>query len=412
MAAANKLWTTDNLDRLATLLAESTSVSEGYAKLRSELKRNFSSSGAQQAFRTRFAKHPSEVIGTTDEAVESRDELALAKRKIRELKAENRRLAQESETAALVKSLIGNLNARPFDPPRWLARKPNRKLKHGTPTLMLSDLHHGEVVRPEETSGANIFNMEISRNRIKRVVEQAVYLLDSKFQNPEYPGFVLACGGDMLSGNIHEELRETNEAPIFDALCDLAEVLAAAITLLAERFGKVYVPWVVGNHGRLDRKPRMKRGPADNYEYMLGHHIAAKLGGDKRITVDVADGYSTRYVVHGTRYLLHHGDGLRGGTGITGPLLAWMRGDHKLRKQRESMSQWGQADHSYDQMLIGHFHTYCALPRLVVNGSIKGFDAYAAKMGFDFEPPRQALWLTHPKWGPIHHMPIYAEERS
>jgi hypothetical protein len=63
----------------------------------------------------------------------------------------------------------------------------------------------------------------------------------------------------------------------------------------------------------------------------------------------------------------------------------------------------------YDTMLIGHWHQYTHLGRLIVNGSLKGYDEYAYNSGFPFETPQQALWLTHPKYGITYRMPVYVD---
>ena len=407
---SHRFWTDERLDEYIALLKESATVGEALNSFRARHKRRISSSGATQSVRAYCGKFPAELVMRSEAAVAERDEQALLRRRVREQQKTIRRLERETETSALVKSLLGRVVDAPQNPPKWLQRANKRKIEHGTPTLFLSDLHHGEVVSAAEMSGCNEFSPEISRKRIRTVFDRSLYLLDSVFANPVYPGIVLACGGDMLSGNIHEEIRESNGMPIFDALLDLADVLTAGIRLLAERFGSVYVPWVVGNHGRIDRKPRAKHGPADNYEYMLGHHLAARFDGDKRVTIQVSDAFSLRYTVHSTRYLLMHGDSFKGGGGISGPLLPWTLGDHRLRKQRASMSSWTGRDQSYDVLLFGHWHTYFPSRTFVANGSLKGFDEYAAKCGFSYEPPQQALWLTSPDLGPTIHLPVYGED--
>src|SRR5690606_25249861 len=90
-----------------------------------------------------------------------------------------------------------------------------------------------------------------------------------------------------------------------------------------------------------------------------------------------------------------------GGDGIIGALGPIIRGDHKKRSRN------AQIDLSYDTMLLGHYHTYTHLTRLIVNGSLKGYDEYAYESSFGFEPPQQALWMTHPKYGITYRMPVF-----
>ena len=102
--------------------------------------------------------------------------------------------------------------------------------------------------------------------------------------------------------------------------------------------------------------------------------------------------------------MLTHGDSFKGGSGITGPLLPWMRGDAKARKQ------YGALGMPYDVMLMGHWHQLRYLGQIIVNGCLPGFNEYALKMRFDFEPPQQALWLTHPARGLTFQEAVFAED--
>ena len=63
-------------------------------------------------------------------------------------------------------------------------------------------------------------------------------------------------------------------------------------------------------------------------------------------------------------------------------------------------------------MIIGHWHQLIQLTRLIVNGSLKGYDEYAYSNNFGFEKPQQALWLTHPKHGITFSMPVHCDHDS
>ena len=72
-------------------------------------------------------------------------------------------------------------------------------------------------------------------------------------------------------------------------------------------------------------------------------------------------------------------------------------------KKRARNAQVGQ---EYDCLLMGHFHTHTQLTKLIINGSLKGYDEYASSGNFPFEKPQQALWITHPKHGVTFRMPV------
>lgn len=322
---------------------------------------------------------------------------------IKILKTQVRNLSQEAMDTRRLRDLIHGLDSANPRPPNWTL-KPLSPGNIGTPTLFLSDLHWGEVVRKREVNGCNEFNLAVASKRLKRTFETAVRLCRDYLRG-DYAGIVVPLGGDMVSGNIHEELRETNESQILEIVLDLFEHLVAGITLMANDFGRVFVPCVVGNHGRLDRKPRAKGAVKDNYEWILYQFLARHFREDERVTVVVSDALDYIYRVHNHRYLLTHGDQFRGGSGISGPMTPWALGDHRKRKRQDAINQ------PYDTMIFGHWHQlFWGGGTFICNGSLKGYDEYAYRSNFPYQAPMQALWITHPEKGINHQMPILAED--
>ena len=84
-----------------------------------------------------------------------------------------------------------------------------------------------------------------------------------------YPGIVAALGGDMISGNIHEELQTTNEINTMPTVLDLFGKLAPALKRLADVFGRVFVPCVSGNHGRDTKKIWAKDRNHTSFDWLL-----------------------------------------------------------------------------------------------------------------------------------------------
>lgn len=334
-----------------------------------------------------------------DVAVKLQDEL-------RELRTRLATAERESLDDQYVKRKIIGLMEQPVTPPHWLLSPKSAKTGQHVPTLMLSDLHWGEVVFPRQVNGVNEYNITIAQRRFRAAIERTVDLCMNHMVAPNYPGFVLALGGDMLSGDIHEELSESNELPVMPALLDLMGCLIWAIRVLAEKFGRVFVPCVTGNHGRNTRKPRAKGRNYSNFDWLLYQFLAKHFEGDKRVQFYIPDGSDAHWNVYGHRYCMTHGDQFRGGDGMIGALGPIIRGDHKKRSRN------GQIDLGYDTLLLGHWHQLIQLQRLIVNGSLKGYDEYAASNNFGFEPPQQALWLTHSERGITFSMPVQVEARK
>jgi hypothetical protein len=333
-------------------------------------------------------------------------ETAKLQDEVRELRARLTLKEKESLTDDYVKAKILGLASSPVEPPKWL--NPSKVARSGlmVPTLMLSDLHWGETVYPTQVNGVNEYSIAIAQRRLRTAIERTVDLCKLHMVDPHYPGIVCALGGDMLSGDIHEELSESNDLPVMPAMLDLFGCLIWAVGRLADEFGKVFIPCVTGNHGRNTRKPRAKSRNYSNFDWLLYQFLARHFAADKRVQFHIPDGSDAHWSVFGHRYCLTHGDQFRGGDGMIGALGPIIRGDHKKRSRN------GQIELGYDTLLLGHWHQLIQLQRLIVNGSLKGYDEYAASGNFGFEPPQQALWLTHSQRGITFSMPVHVEDRK
>jgi len=331
-------------------------------------------------------------------------ELQEAKAKIRTLETAADAQAKEQLTAEFIKKKIIQLKDENIDVPDWLIRTPKEEVS-GVPTLFASDWHWAEIVDPKQIGGVNQYNITISQQRARALIETAIDLLNNHLKNPEYPGIVFALGGDMVSGDIHEELMATNEVEIMPTVLDLFGVLTWCITTLADQFGKVFVPCVTGNHGRNTHKIRAKGRNFTSFDWLLYSFLAKRFEADDRIKFLIPDGPDAYYSIFGHKYLLTHGDQFRGGDGMIGALGPIIRGDHRKRSRN------AQIDQDYDTMLLGHWHQLIQLQRLRVNGSLKGYDEYANQNNFPYEPPRQALWITHPQHGITFSAPVNVERK-
>jgi len=284
--------------------------------------------------------------------------------------------------------------------PDWLEKKSKNLHVTGIPVLFLSDIHFDEYVDPAQIEYCNKYSRDIAIERIKYTFATAISFCMERMNKPIYEGIVCALGGDLLSGNIHEELAETNEAPILESAVVLTEILIQGLTALADAFGKVFVPCVVGNHGRLHRKPRAKNRIKDNYEWLIYHNIARHFADDPRLTFMIPEGADALFSIYDKTFLLTHGDQFKGGAGISGIFTPLMLGFSRKQKRQQAVGK------AFDVMMMGHWHQYIHTDNLIVNGSIKGYDEYAYIMNFGFENPQQSLFICHPTYGITFRMPV------
>ena len=313
--------------------------------------------------------------------------------------------ADKLDEAAIKRRIIGLAHdVADAETPAWVQKDRTATGAPGVPILFVSDLHWGEVVHPSQINGVNRYNLELAHRRIDLLAEGAVRLLDILSPARQYPGIVICLGGDMVSGNIHDELTATNEINTMPTVVDLYGKLRSFIEGMADIFGRVFVPCVTGNHGRDTTKIWGKDRHHTSFDWLLYVFLAKHFEHDKRVTFLIPDGPDAHFKVYNTRYLLTHGDQFRGGDGMIGALGPIMRGDHKKRSRNAQIAM------EYDVLLMGHWHQYIHLTRLIVNGSLKGYDEYAYSNNFPFEVPQQALWVTHPTNGITYRMPVLVDK--
>ena len=331
-------------------------------------------------------------------------EIGILRSTIRQLETQIKSFNRDILNEENIRRQIYKISNLPIDQPEWLIKPSRGSGSTGVPTLFASDWHWGEIVDPNQINGVNRYNMTIAQNRAWELINRTINLLKNHINHKDYPGIVFALGGDMVSGDIHDELSASNEAEIMPVIKDIVSVLIWCISTLADHFGRVFVPCVTGNHGRTTHKIRAKGRNFTSFDWNIYNSLERYFANDHRVTFKISDGSDCHYRLYGHRYLLTHGDQFRGGDGMIGAIGPIIRGDHKKRSRN------GQIDMGYDTLLIGHWHQLMQYERVIVNGSLKGYDEYAYQGNFSFEPPRQALWITHEEHGITFSTPVVVDK--
>lgn len=328
------------------------------------------------------------------------------KRRIKELEHEREQiLKQQFGDERVAEILTAGLAFQPTLP-TWVRRPSDGLRDRAIAVSVLSDLHLDEVVFPAQVEYVNAYNRSIQEKRFHNYFQNLLKLSRNHINGIDYDGIVVMLGGDTFSGNIHEELQITNEAPILETLLHWIGPFCAGLKLLADDFGKVYCPAVVGNHGRLTRKPVAKNRVMDNYDWLFYQILKLALKDDERITFGISHSADIAFSVYDTNILLTHGDQFRGGGGIAGLLSPLMIGDHRKRKRQAAIGK------PYDYMVMGHWHQLANFKGVIVNGSLKGYDEYAFISNFDFEKPQQAFFLIQPHHGKTLDAPVFVLDKG
>ncbi len=304
--------------------------------------------------------------------------------------------------------LYEDIGSRVVKHPEWLSPKKSSKDHVAIPCMMFTDVHWDEYVKPEQVEFINKYDRTIAEMRVRRAFKRAIHVCRDYMAGVRYTGFQLFLGGDLLSGIIHEELRESNRGTVIESILSVAPMITKGIQSLADEFGVVNVDAVVGNHGRRTQKPVAKNRAQDNFDWLVYKWVAERLGDDKRITMRVADGPDAHVQVHGVKYLLTHGDQFKGGTGISAALAPLLLGVHRKTKRQNAIGR------PFRVMVMGHFHKSIWMPEdgLIVGGSVIGYNEYAYQQNMTPEPPQCALWLNTPERGITVHAPVFVSDRQ
>lgn len=268
-------------------------------------------------------------------------------------------------------------------PPKWTSpRKPGPR--QAVVVAMLSDTHFDEIVRPEDIAGVNAYDRTIATRRLQSWAEQLVHVAESG-PEADLQGAVVLWGGDMMTGPIDVMHLQESADTMFGTLLYWSEQLAAAFTLIADQYGKVHVPVVVGNHGRMEKQKRSHLKARSNLDWHLAALVARLTADDKRITWQIDEASDAEFEVMGQRHLLTHGDQTRGGGGIGGIWPPLMR-LHARKQARQSA-----LGRPFDHLWLGHWHQATFGPAFTVNGSLVGYSAFSAECNFPVEPPQQVV---------------------
>ena len=295
----------------------------------------------------------------------------------------------------VAEQVIRAIDSNPYEPVFRVGPNVTEGEDPHTMFALISDAHYGEVV-DMDIFGIH-YNMDISERRIQYLTQKIIRFREIK--SAEYPinKIVVAFLGDMISGNIHEELAESNESPVSDQLVRMAHIMVDVIGSLSEVFPEVEVIVMPGNHPRLSKKPRHKR-KYDNLEYIMGEMVKAIVKPIQNVEVIVPKDLIYIHDIMGYKVGMTHGDGYKSTSFAGIPFYGLAR---KRAAFQEGLKELGMP--LVDMLVMGHFHQLLWWPGrgcdLIVNGSVKGPDEYAFDTMHAGDEAQQALITMNRKHG-------------
>ena len=266
--------------------------------------------------------------------------------------------------------------------------------------MHITDSHMGAVQDPDEIEGFNIFSPDICEKRCigfsRAFIEWTKMLRNSYKINKCH----VLMTGDLISGDIHDELRITNAFPVPEQCVRSAQVHAKQIALLAPYFNEIIVEFLTeDNHSRLTAKPQAKEAGKNSFNYIVGILLETYLRKHKNIDFHLHAMNSKVVHVSTRNYLLKHGHDIRGWMGVP-----WYGVERMVAKEITARNNLIMQDYEmaheigFDKIIHGHFHTPFDHTLYMCGGSVSGTDAYDHKNGRHAEPS-QSAWAVHPKYG-------------
>jgi len=327
---------------------------------------------------------------------------SLSHRKFADRAARAEARATAAERAAIssdiLRESVFNLTSKPLRPSDWVM-PPLTKGKHKEAIILLiSDIHMGEVVDLDQMGGRNAYNRQIAIARLRRLFE-GIVALGTQHWSGQPPGVIYAVlMGDMITGEIHEDLAETNDLLSAPAVREVSQCLISGLNLLLKSFEcPIEVISLPGNHGRLTKKPRMKDFAINSYDTLAAWWIESYYHAkeEKRIRFSAPASGDALVNIHGWNVLFTHGDriGSRGGQGFVGAAATVARGMQKI------VQDYAAEGTPIDYVMVGHFHTALELEQGFANGSLVGPSEYSRTLRMRSAPATQWMLAIHPERG-------------
>lgn len=266
--------------------------------------------------------------------------------------------------------------------------------------MHLTDWHVGERIQATETEGFGGYDWEMAQDRLcAQFVPDWLKWLDTQRSGYFVPNITVVGTGDYISGDIHDELRVTNEFPVPVQTAKAGDLLAWVVQQLAPHCEQLQLVLIgADNHSRLVKKPQAKQKASNSLSFLV-HHIAKKqIEKISNVKVEEADGAKLLFKVVNTPILGEHGDTVKSWMSI--PFYGMEREVAREAKRR-MLNEKG-----FEYVIMGHWHASVFAPwsPLIVGGSLSGTSEYDHTCGRHARPHQTGFLVG--KHGPFGFVPF------
>lgn len=322
-----------------------------------------------------------------------------ARKETTDWRAERKNLLERLTQAEDIRSgVLGLMHSPPepkrFDPPT--SAKGERLAE--TIILPLFDWHWDERVDLGMMDGVNSYNRKIAQARAKRFFTTVFDLATDHWTGPRPARVIVIIGGDMISGENHSELRETNDGTALDSVKDCASAIMGGTDLLLKLGCPVDFIVLPGNHGRVraSERPQAKINAQASFDTLLGDFLELHYRAHPKVSFYSPQSGEACFSVAGWSFVTLHGDriGTSGGQGGAGAAAPTARGMRKI------FSDYAGRGLFVDYSIMGHYHQSMRLEDGFVSGCLVGPNEYPRDRIRPRPRPACQWFLTcHPRWG-------------
>ncbi len=245
-------------------------------------------------------------------------------------------------------------------------------IKGDTLVIHITDLHAGKIVKDQE--GHLIYNEEIFRNRINRLCEQILKLLDKNIsKGVPITDVVILLTGDLANGEgiYLTQAYEQEIAPPAQVML-VVDVLTKLITSLLKRNLPVKVYGIRGNHGRTGKDTDV----ASNWDLMIYEILdfwSKLVLKNPKLQIKFAETEHLVFDIRGHKFMIRH---------ICPEQVDSPAG-------RVKINEWAR-QYGVEAICYGHYHhsaiSDCDNVRVIRGGSTVGGDSLSDSMAKHSQP--------------------------
>jgi len=276
-----------------------------------------------------------------------------------------------------------------------LKTKPNTKKQSEDMVILWSDMHVG-MINKNPLTGKITYNDEILEkielpNFIKGIYR--FYELYKPAYNIETL-YILDLGDNITNDRIYEGQQLEITCNVGRQILRLFQYQSDFIKHMLKIFPNVVFVGVPGNHSRTTSTP-ISEDATNSFEFLKNQLLKERFRNNKRVKIIVPETYMYSIKIRGHKYLLLHGNIIRG-TSL-----------NSIEKATMQLADLAKQEY-YDIIIMGHLHTALKLKikpttSLLVNGCWIDVDSYAYNTLRKYSTATQWSFLVSKK-SPMHNL--------